>query len=232
MIRIKNWSKLQHFKDRTPPWIKLYRDLLDDPGWHELDGETAKLLIGLWLIASEDEDRAGTLPDTRTLAFRMRVEVSRVEKALTRLNHWLVRDDISVTSERYQVGSPETETETKKRQKRMSRQEKISSLDGYSPVALEVVRTLLNAWPSDRPKGGKIDLDPDTACSRVMSILDRHPSLTSEMLIGAGVNYLAKMEGKGDYISALHFFFGPGKGADMPKWETEIRAINHQRSLS
>jgi hypothetical protein len=29
-IRIKNWAQFQHFKDRKPPWVKLYRDLLDD----------------------------------------------------------------------------------------------------------------------------------------------------------------------------------------------------------
>ena len=29
-MRIKNWNRFQHFKDRKPPWIKLYRDILDD----------------------------------------------------------------------------------------------------------------------------------------------------------------------------------------------------------
>jgi hypothetical protein len=60
-MKIKNWKKLQHYKDRKPPWIKLYRDLLDDPEWHELSGDDAKHLIMLWLIASEDEN--GVLPD-------------------------------------------------------------------------------------------------------------------------------------------------------------------------
>ena len=36
--RIKGWVKFQHFKDRRPPWIKLYRDILEDPDWHDLDG--------------------------------------------------------------------------------------------------------------------------------------------------------------------------------------------------
>ncbi len=39
--RIKGWVKFQHFKDRRPPWIKLYRDILEDPDWHDLDGDTA-----------------------------------------------------------------------------------------------------------------------------------------------------------------------------------------------
>jgi hypothetical protein len=28
--RVKDWTKFQHFKDRRPPWIKLYRDILDN----------------------------------------------------------------------------------------------------------------------------------------------------------------------------------------------------------
>ena len=64
-LRIKGFSKLQQFKDRSPPWVKLYRDILDDPDWHELDGESAKTLVMLWLIASEDETKQGLLPDNR-----------------------------------------------------------------------------------------------------------------------------------------------------------------------
>ncbi len=168
MIRIKNWSKLQHFKDRTPPWIKLYRDLLDDPDWHELDGETAKLLIGLWLIASEDEDRSGALPDARTLAFRMRADVSRIEKALTRLNHWLVRDDIGVISERYQVGSPETETETKKRQKKGS----AAAMVLNDPHALATFKEAWQLHPRRKDSSGGL-CPPGNQAKSIAVLLER-----------------------------------------------------------
>ena len=111
-IRIKNWSKHQHFKDRTPPWIKLYREILDDPDWHDLDGESAKALVGLWLVASEDESRSGALPELRKLAFRLRVSESDLNQTLTKLKNWLIFDDISAISTRYQSDAPETETET------------------------------------------------------------------------------------------------------------------------
>jgi hypothetical protein len=32
-IQIKNWDRFQHYKDRDPPWIKLYRDLLSAESW-------------------------------------------------------------------------------------------------------------------------------------------------------------------------------------------------------
>lgn len=111
-IKIKNWHKHQHFKDRTPPWIKLYREILDDPDWHELDGDSAKVLVSLWLIASEDETHNGELPCERKLAFRLRVKESQLNKTLTKLSHWLIQADIKPISSRYQLDAPETERET------------------------------------------------------------------------------------------------------------------------
>lgn len=93
--RVKNWKKFQHFKDRRPPWIKLYRDLLDDPDWHELSGDEAKALVMIWLVASEND---GNLPDTRKLAFRLRIGEREVETLLKYLSHWLDRDDIEAIS--------------------------------------------------------------------------------------------------------------------------------------
>lgn len=108
-LKIKGWSKFQHFKDRKPPWIKLYRDILDDVDWHDLDSDSAKILVMLWLIASEDD---GDLPELKKLAFRLRISESKLNQSLTKLNHWLIQDDINVISERYQSDAPETEKET------------------------------------------------------------------------------------------------------------------------
>lgn len=105
--KIKGWDKFQHFKDRRPPWIKLYRDILDDPDWHELDGDTAKALVALWLLASEDEEQKGALPDVRRIAFRLRISEKQAKQTLTKLSHWLIQDDISVISDRYQLDAPE-----------------------------------------------------------------------------------------------------------------------------
>lgn len=95
MIRIKNWNQFQHFKDRRPPWVKLYRDLLDDIEWHELDAEAAKVLVMLWLIASEAD---GQLPDIKKLSFRLRMSEKDVSRVLPKLSHWLIHDDITVIS--------------------------------------------------------------------------------------------------------------------------------------
>ncbi len=115
-MKIKNWTKFQHFKDRKPPWVKLYRDVLDDMEWYELDPLASKVLVMCWLIASEDE---GRLPNTKTLAFRLRMTEKQTLDCLNKLSHWLEQDDIDLISEQYQTDSLETEreTETKKETK-------------------------------------------------------------------------------------------------------------------
>ena len=106
--KIKNWSRFQHFKDRRPPWVKLYRDLLDDLDWFELDPLASKTLINFWLIASEYE---GCLPSLEILAFRLRLKKQELTKILSSLSHWLEQVDINTISEGYQHDRPETETE-------------------------------------------------------------------------------------------------------------------------
>lgn len=110
-MQIKNWAKFQHFKDgsRKPPWIKLYRDLLDNLEWHELSAESAKILIMLWVVASENH---GKLPDIKKLSFRLRVTEDQLSKALNDLKEWVLLDDITTISEGYQ----ETRLEEKRRE--------------------------------------------------------------------------------------------------------------------
>ena len=107
-MRIKNWKKFQHFRDRKPPWVKLYRDLLDDLEWHELDSKASKVLVMLWLIASEDE---GNIPPIKQLAFRLRMSEKDTEVCISKLSHWLEQGDNDTISPQYQDDAPETEGE-------------------------------------------------------------------------------------------------------------------------
>jgi hypothetical protein len=98
-MRIKNWTQFQHFKNRDPIWIKLYRNLLDDIEWHQLDPLAAKTLVSLWLLASED---SGKIPEIKVLAFRLRIPEKDVIKAISQLDHWIEKDDSNLISTCYQ----------------------------------------------------------------------------------------------------------------------------------
>lgn len=84
--RITNFRKFQNFHDRKPPWIKLYRDLLDNRDWFMLSAMSSKSLINLWLLASES---FGNLPGDFEIGFRLRLnqkELDAVIKELIKFN--------------------------------------------------------------------------------------------------------------------------------------------------
>ena len=108
-MRIKNWEKFQHYKDRRPPWIKLYRDLLDKRDFGLLSGDAAKHLIMLWLIASESDD--GELPGIDDLTYRLRITPQKMTKSISELSQWVESDASNTLAPCQQHACSETETE-------------------------------------------------------------------------------------------------------------------------
>ncbi len=69
---VKDFEKLQHYKHRNPPWVKLYYEILDDENFISLSIESRHLLVMLFLIASK---RDNVIPlDTEYLKKVMRVD--------------------------------------------------------------------------------------------------------------------------------------------------------------
>lgn len=56
-LRVKNWDRFQHYKDRSPPWIKLHYTTLDDYAWSHLPDTAKAHLMGIWLLASRQDGR-------------------------------------------------------------------------------------------------------------------------------------------------------------------------------
>ncbi|MFQ5744265.1 MAG: hypothetical protein ACE5HV_11835 [Acidobacteriota bacterium] len=53
MISVRNFKRYQHYRNRRPPWVKLYRDLLTDYDFAALPDEVKWQAVGLLLLASE-----------------------------------------------------------------------------------------------------------------------------------------------------------------------------------
>jgi hypothetical protein len=138
-IRVKNWSQFQHFKDRKPIWIKLYRELLDDIQWHELDAKSSKVLVMLWLLASEDH---GNLPDIKTISFRLRMSESDVNACISKLSHYLDQDASNVISSGYQDDLLEKRREETDKKKKIvnERPENVSENTWDDFIALRKVK--------------------------------------------------------------------------------------------
>src|ERR1035437_10335500 len=56
-LRVKNFEHFQHYKDRSPPWIKLYNELLDDYEFGNLPDASKCHLMSIWLLASRYENK-------------------------------------------------------------------------------------------------------------------------------------------------------------------------------
>lgn len=113
-IRIVNWKTFQHYKERRPPWIKLHRSLLEKREWIELSADASKLLVNLWIIASDSDE--GVIERTADdIAWSLRIPGPQlVLKWLKELQskHFIEysEDDASTPlADRLHVAAPETE---------------------------------------------------------------------------------------------------------------------------
>lgn len=56
-FKVKNWEQLQHYKDRVPPWIKLYNDILENYEFSLLNDHEKFQLIAIYLLASRTKNK-------------------------------------------------------------------------------------------------------------------------------------------------------------------------------
>ena len=114
-ISMRNWGRFQHYQNRRPPWIKVHRELLDNRQWSECSPSASKLLVEMWLIASEDE--SGVIDkDLADLAFRLRRPEAEMRRDVEELvaQRFITVDEIdasNVLATRLQDATPERETE-------------------------------------------------------------------------------------------------------------------------
>lgn len=126
MLRVKDWSSFQSYKDRKPPWIRLHKTLLDNYEFHSLSINARAILPMLWLLASEDYDPvSGLLRDGyEKIAFRLRVTKKELEGAISECIKAGFLEEIKETNQEvteplrieYETVTPETETETDKKE--------------------------------------------------------------------------------------------------------------------
>jgi hypothetical protein len=114
----KNWVNFQHYKLRSPPWIKLHRNLLDDMQYQRLPVASKALAPMLWLLASESIDGVIT-KNIDEIAFRLRMSEKDVSQALKPLiDNGFFIDASDLLSQCYQDATSETETKTESETKK------------------------------------------------------------------------------------------------------------------
>lgn len=109
-LRIKNFEKYQHYKQRNPPWIKLHLEILDDPDFLALPDASKWHYIGLLLIASRhgNDIKPNWKYIQNRLGLTSKVDLSRRFLKEHVLASNAIHKALSINSE---FGDSETETE-------------------------------------------------------------------------------------------------------------------------
>lgn len=68
VLVVKNFARYQHYRDRNPPWIKLYTALLADVTFMSLLEVSRYHLMACWIVASRSD---GVLPDDARVLSRL-----------------------------------------------------------------------------------------------------------------------------------------------------------------
>lgn len=102
MFKVKNWSEYQPplKSDRNVIWIKVYRKILDDYNWANLNSDNKATLIELWLLASENN---GKIKNIDEICFRLRRDKPFIARQLSQLSHFVIQIGNDSETERTQV---------------------------------------------------------------------------------------------------------------------------------
>ena len=90
MFKVKNWTEYQPplKSDRNVIWIKVYRKILDDYHWANLNSDNKATLIELWLLASENN---GKIKNLEEICFRLRRDKPFIARQLTQLSNFIIQ---------------------------------------------------------------------------------------------------------------------------------------------
>jgi len=136
----KNWANFQHYKHRSPPWIKLHKNLLDDMQYQRLPIASKAIAPMLWLLASESND--GVIHRTpEEIAFRLRMTEKDVVSAIKPLiDNGFFIEDSNMLAECVQDSTTEKEKNRVRVEK--EREKEIDTPDGVSPLVFEDFKKL------------------------------------------------------------------------------------------
>ena len=114
---VRNFERFQHYKDRSPPWIKLYNELLDDYSFAVLPDASKWHLVAIWLLASRSDNEIPA--DTKWIAGHIgateQVDLTPLQQAGFIVASRALADGAQgAMPERESETEAETETETEK----------------------------------------------------------------------------------------------------------------------
>ncbi len=137
-LRVKNWDSFQHYKDRSPPWIKLHRDLLRDYEFICLQDASKMQLILIWLLASQMDNKIPA--DAKFIQSQLSLSNPIDLKEL--INKGFLIDDSGTLADCKQIAIVETEAETYSKETEKSIPPTKEAVSIYNEIGLPQVQVL------------------------------------------------------------------------------------------
>ncbi len=167
-FKITDWDQFQHYKDRAPPWIKLYNSILDDYNYSQLSDPGKAHLFAIMLLASRSSNK---LPwDPKWIATRIHAKTSVNLEELEKLLFIECYGDSSTMlasceqSARLEKRREETEKRENREEtespigppatKKLTEEQFLESLkanQAYTHINLGVELARMDAWLSTKP---------------------------------------------------------------------------------
>lgn len=206
-IRIRNWEKFQHYKERTAPWIKLYRDMMESSLW-VMGSDASKLLATCTMLLAVRNDNKIPLDP----AYIRRVCHLEHEPDFTELVKHQFVEIIDENGECYQNASKMLASCTREREREKRREDTTASKKPEASADFE------HAWTKFPKRAGS---NPKSRALKAWNARIKEGATATD--ITAGIERYAafiRLTGKAgtEYVMQTSTFLGPDKHF-MEAWE-------------
>ena len=134
-IVVRNWDKFQHYKNRNPPWIKLYLELHHDDNYMRLSGNRRAILTSVWVEYGLSQRCVPLDPKLLGRRFNLNVKMADLEA----LNHagFIIFAASKPLAPRYQDASASRALARERDKEETQRQEQEQEQEGSNVIAKE-----------------------------------------------------------------------------------------------
>lgn len=161
-LQLRNWRRFQHYRDRRPPWVKLYVELLDDDVMTGLPAPTQLLAIKLLLLAARMDNLIPN--DPRRIAGWTLMRRRDVTVGLAQLHR---SDYIEVISRAQRLPDGSLQLPI------AAAQPRAGNGDGASTIASTVASSLASAHARPRTRG-EAEAETETDLSARQTSTENH----------------------------------------------------------
>lgn len=158
-LSVQNWDRFQHYKDRDPPWVKLYRDTLTSESW-VLGSDLSRLVqVASILLAPRYGNQIPYRFDLLKKVISLDCGKAAFENAIKHLVSSEFLEIHEVNDEREQSASSPLATCTSETEERQRRSEQIREEQDTVPQERDRVSRVFTHWAQTH-NHPKAKLDP------------------------------------------------------------------------